>query len=271
MKRVMTSVALCLVLTLTLTGLAAAQGTNAKVTTKPGELDNPKDYSNDHQVPARPGPPRAPQITEDFEGGTPPAGWTVIDNEGSGVAWDTLAGCGEAGNFTNGAGDVACVSSDVAGTNEFDTELLTDTYNFCDATNAAMLFTANYQNLAGLDFFDVDASTDGGGSWDNLLSWNEDHGGFRAQPGEDVNLGLAAYEGMPDVSFRFHYYDPNASDFDWYIQVDDFVLDSDGIISAPGAGGACDVPAGNSNQMALLALLLVLGGAAFVALRKRTV
>lgn len=58
----------------------------------------------------------------------PPAGWTVIDNENTGVIWDNLAGCGESGNFTGGSGDVACASSDIAGTVEFDTELQTPVF-----------------------------------------------------------------------------------------------------------------------------------------------
>lgn len=172
--------------------------------------------------------PSVALIEEDFEGAWAPAGWTVVDNEMTGQVWSNLAGCGEAGNFTNGSGDVACSSSDVFGTAEFDTELWTPVFDVTGIAAVGIGFTANYQNLAGSDFFQVDLSTDGGGSWTNLLSWNEDHGTFRGTPGEDVAIGLTAAgaSGANNV-VRFHYFDPNASDWDWYIQVDDvFIGDS---------------------------------------------
>lgn len=271
MKKSVFRLGLCLILAVVVSGVAFAQVTgDGRDTTKPGELDNPKDFSRDFQV-GPPDGPGTPQITEDFEGGTPPAGWQVIDNEGTGVVWTNIAGCGEAGNFTNGAGDAACVSSDVAGVIDYDTELWTESYNFCDSINSVLNFTANYQNLAGLDFFEVDYSTDGGTNWTNILSWNEDHGAFRSPPGEDVSLGLGVLDGEPDVWFRFHYYDPTTSpDFDWYIQVDDFELASDGVITAPGGGGVCAVPTMNSVGLAVLTVLLLVGGSALL-LRRRTV
>ncbi|MEO1253551.1 MAG: hypothetical protein AAFY41_01515, partial [Bacteroidota bacterium] len=61
-------------------------------------------------------------FSEDFEGGVfPPAGWTVIDNEGTGVTWGFSADVGEA-NYS-GSGEAATVSSDLFGQAEFDTEL----------------------------------------------------------------------------------------------------------------------------------------------------
>ena len=39
----------------------------------------------------------------------------MIDNEGNGVVWTTIAGSGETGNYTGGAGDAATASSDRAG------------------------------------------------------------------------------------------------------------------------------------------------------------
>ena len=89
------------------------------------EPSRPKDYSRDLQVgPGPEGPFGAALLTESFDSGIP-AGWAVIDNAGTGVQWTNLAGCGETGNFTDGTGDVACVSSDRFGRAEFDTELHT--------------------------------------------------------------------------------------------------------------------------------------------------
>jgi hypothetical protein len=156
----------------------------------------------------------------------PPPDWTVIDNEGNGLVWADLATCGEAGNFTNGSGDCACASSDIFGAAGYDTEMWSPPFDTTGQFIVQLGYTVNYQNLASLDFLDVDVSTDGGGSWDNVLSWNEDHGGFRAPPGEDVMIDISAVAAnQPSVIIRWHYYNPNAGDdYDWYAQIDDASL-----------------------------------------------
>lgn len=168
---------------------------------------------------------------EDFEGGLP-AGWTVIDNEGTGVVWDTNVAWGD-GNYTDGTGMSFAVNSDTAGSLEYDTELVT--HSFVVPTGGSLDLTANYQNLANLDFFDIDIN-DGSG-WGNLLSWNEDHGGFFAAPGEDISLDLSGYAGS-NVEVRFHYYNPNTGDWDWYIQIDNVtVTPAPGAVALLGLGG----------------------------------
>jgi hypothetical protein len=158
-------------------------------------------------------------FTEDFEAGVPPAGWIVTDNAGDGVVWTTASSYGE-GNYTGGSGDCAMCDSDAAGSGIYlDTELITHTFTVPGA--ATLEFDANYQNLAGSDYFDVDI--DVGAGWVNLLSWNEDHGGFGAPPGEHVVLDLAGFAGET-AAIRFHYYDPNGTGWDWYIQVDQVEL-----------------------------------------------
>jgi len=165
-----------------------------------------------------------------FDAG-PPADWTVIDNAGSGVVWTSIAGSGEAGNYTNGSGDAASVSSDVFGMAEFDTELRTPPIDTTGWVSVHLSYTANYQNYTDLDYLDVDVSTDGGSSWTTVLSWNEDHGTFRSPPGEDVVLDISAVaDDQPSVILRWHYYDPNWPDWDWYAQIDNAALICDEII-----------------------------------------
>lgn len=189
------------------------------------EPSRAKDYSRDFQVPAAPDAPDAVVLSESFDAGIP-GGWTVIDNAGSGVVWTNLAGCGE-GNYVNASADVACVSSDDAGTAEFDTELRTPALDLSTyVAPASLTFDANYQNFLNLDFLEVDVSTNGGGAWTNLLSWNEDHGSLQAPPGVPVNLDVSAYAGQASVIFRFHYFDPNSDDYDWYAQVDNVVVNA---------------------------------------------
>jgi hypothetical protein len=158
----------------------------------------------------------------DFETGIPP-GWQVIDNEGFGVVWTDIAGSGELGNYTGAAGDAATASSDRYGPAEFDTELRSTSFDlngWLPSDDIALNFLANYQNFAALDFLDLDISTDDGATWTNLLSWNEDHGGFRELPGEAVSIDLSPYGGMGGLKLRWHYYDPNYGDYDWYAQID---------------------------------------------------
>jgi len=40
---------------------------------------------------------------EGFEASVPPTGWSVATNEPGGPQWTTIAGSGEAGNYTNGS------------------------------------------------------------------------------------------------------------------------------------------------------------------------
>ncbi len=156
-----------------------------------------------------------------------PDSWAVVDNANEGLVWTNIAGSGELGNYTSADGDAATVSSDAYGPAEFDTELRSNSFSLKTATAASFNYLVNYQNFGALDFLDLDISTDGGATWTNLLSWNEDHGGFRSPPGEAVAIDLNAYVGEEDVQLRWRYYDPNAGDWDWYAQVDDASLSCD--------------------------------------------
>ncbi len=171
----------------------------------------------------------APAVT--FENGIPST-WTVVDNEGTGVVWDVTGSgtCAGDSNYTNGSGKAACVNSDAVGTVEFDTELRTNAITIpASATSATLRYTANYQNYNNRDFLDLDISTDGGVTWTTLLSWNEDHpvGSLYSPPGEDVVVDLSPYIGQT-IILRWHYYDPNSGDWDWYAQIDDVALDCPG-------------------------------------------
>ncbi|MCK5038157.1 MAG: hypothetical protein KAS16_03565 [Thermoplasmata archaeon] len=158
-------------------------------------------------------------VDEQFEGAFPPAGWTVIDNEGTGVDWRRNDAWGDGNYVTGGADFCADSNSDSAGVLDFDTELWTPSFDLSTATAPVLSYDANYQNLG--DILDVDISTDGGGSWTNLLSWNEDHGGFFSTPSEHVDIDLSAYIGQSNVIVRWHYFDPNSSpDWNWYVQID---------------------------------------------------
>ena len=208
----------------------------------------------------------APIITEDFEGGIP-AGWTITDNAPGThtTVWSDLPGCGEGGNWTNGSGNCACVSTDIAGSGvEVDTELITSAYDFSGASGLTLAFTANYQNITGTEFFDVDYTTDGGATWNNIMSWNEDHGTFRGTPGEDVALDLSGADGAGATNVRFYHYDTATNDWDWYVQVDDMAIEGAG-----GGDGGGAVPTTTGIGVALMVLIL-LGSSAYFLRRRAT-
>ncbi len=239
----------------------------ARATAKQDELSRPRDYSRDFQVAPGPDSPFGTTLlSESFDAGIP-AGWAVVDNAGSGVVWTNLVGCGEAANFSNGAGDVACVSSDRFGVAEYDTELQTPVIDLSTyVAPATLTFNTNYQNYLARDFFEVDVSTNGAaGPWTNLLSWNESHGTFRDVPGEAVNLDIASVVGQANVMFRFHYFDPVVGgDWDWYAQVDDVVVNA-----TQGGPPPSIVEVPTLSELGLAGLALLLAGAGFVVLRRQ--
>ena len=182
-------------------------------------------------------------LQENFNAGFP-AGWTAIDNEGGSVIWTLNTAEGE-GNYTGGGGTCASASSDAFGPAEFDTEMRTPTITGF-GPNVVLSYVVNYQNFAFLDFLKVDISTDGGTNWTTVLSWNEDHpiGGLFVPPGVNVVLPLDPFlGGATEFIVRWHYYDPNFGDWDWYAQVDNVQIVSDDIVTpcpwlslSPGAG-----------------------------------
>lgn len=163
-----------------------------------------------------------------------PASWTSVDNEGLGVVWTNVAGSGIGGNFTGGSGDAATVNSDANIFTEFDAELHSNSFSLEGWTGASLEYLVDYQNLANLDFLNLDISIDGGTTWINVLSWNEDHpvGGLFTTDGEAVSVDLTHFAGETDVKLRWHYFDPNSGDWDWYAQIDDVSLACDNVPQA---------------------------------------
>ena len=166
-------------------------------------------------------------FTESFDTGT--GAFTVQDLQGTGKAlWKSSAAYGM-GNWTGGSGNCAAANSDIA-SGEFNTRMVSPGIAI-GAGPASVSFNYNYQNFAFLDTFAVEISTNGGGSWSTLWSTQADTGGFASLPGASQTIDISAYGGNT-VNIGFHYYDPNTGDWDWYVEVDDVVVEA---VPAPGA------------------------------------
>lgn len=168
-------------------------------------------------------------LTENFNAGFP-AGWSVVDNEALGVSW--MVPQQGTNNHTGGTGFAVGANSDFTGPADYDTEVRTPAISGF-GPNVVLSYRANYANFANFDYLDVDVSTDGGSTWSNVLSWNEDHGGFFGPPGEQVALNLDTFvQGSPSFIVRWRYYDPTTTDdWDWYAQIDDVMIVSDEVLT----------------------------------------
>jgi hypothetical protein len=174
--------------------------------------------------------PGAPSVlmSESFDGGALPAGWSVVDNTGFG-GWNIVsdfAPCFEVdGNPTGGSGPFALINSDCDGFVPLDTELHTSSVDFSAFGGGTAVFKQDYFNAG--DVADVDVSTDGGNTWSNALHQTASDRGPTS-----IQTILPGVGGQSNVQLRFHFY--NAF-FGWWWAVDDLVVN--GSTCNPGPNG----------------------------------
>ncbi len=158
-------------------------------------------------------------IEEDFDGGSfPPTGWTTINNGGDCV-WSDTATVGRS-NLTPGSGVAATADSDRCGIGTtMDTDLVSPVMDLSGATEVSLEFAYSYNDIGSADFAAASVSADGGASWTNIVTWTSDVSGTLTS---DVS-GLLA--GSANAVVRFTYFAPS---WDWYYQVDNVVVTSDG-------------------------------------------
>ncbi len=166
----------------------------------------------------------------DFNGGTLPAGWTVLDNEGEGAKW-AFDNPGNRKNLTGGTGAFAIADSDFIGAVNVDTELRSPAYDFSGQSNVVLEFKYDFRwyQYGDNEVADVDVSVDGGQSWTN--AWRAKDGDRRGPRTARLDISSLA-AGEPDVRVRFRYY---GAYYDWWWQVDDFFLGS--FTCTAGTGG----------------------------------
>ena len=162
-------------------------------------------------------------FSESF-GTWPLSGWTIVDNiPGGGLTWNTNTSYLD-GNYTSGAGLAATVNSDNNQYVDYDTELVTPVIDPTTLVNKNLVYKANYQKY-NLDAFDLDIKNVGDPGWTNISHWTTSHGSSFAAPGEIVAVDLTSYV-TGNFQLRWHYYTPEISPWDWYVQLDDVSIGS---------------------------------------------
>ena len=157
-----------------------------------------------------------PVLSESFDAGVIPPGWTV--QTVSGVSWEVLTGadpCGFFdGNRTGGSGPYAIVNSN-CGFSFDDTYLVTPPIDLSSISNAAIRWANDFIDTGFGDIAEVDVSTDGGATWTNV--WKAP-GGVPGPGTITADMSFAA--GHAAVQARFHY----QMFFGFWWQVDDVTI-----------------------------------------------
>jgi|GEM_PF-1344800 len=160
-------------------------------------------------------------LSEDFSGSFPPAGWVIANSTTGcvppGVPDWTNTDPGVRGNLTGGSGLFAIADSDACGSgNIMNAQMWTPALNLTGYTDPQISYYTDYNDISSTsDVADLDFSVDGGATWTNLISWNEDHRGPL-----QVTQAFAA-GGQANTVVRWNY--TNAT-WDWWWQVDDVVV-----------------------------------------------
>jgi len=154
-------------------------------------------------------------ITQSFDGGTTPAGWTVTNNTAVG-GW-VFNDPNNRGNLTGGSGGFAIIDSDFLGIgNTEDTFLTSPSVNFTGIATPDLSFDNDYHGLDSVG--DVDYSIDGGSTWTNV--WEHTSDDVRGPSHFDIPLPGAANQA--NVQVRFHY----TGTWAWWWEVDNVFLGS---------------------------------------------
>ncbi len=158
-----------------------------------------------------------PVLSESFDGGVLPAGWSIQTE--SGASWTIAEGadpCGLfEGNRTGGSGPYAIINSNCAFSPD-DTYLVTPVVNLSGSANAAIRWANDFIATGNGDLGEVDVTIDGGATWINV--WKAPVAGLPGPGIQTADMSFAA--GHAAVQARFHY----QWFFGFWWQVDDVTI-----------------------------------------------
>jgi hypothetical protein len=153
----------------------------------------------------------APLLSENFDSGSTPAGWSTVRRNAGGGVW-AFNDPGNRGNLTGGSGGFAIADSDFPGLGTVtDTDLISPVLDLTGRTAPTVRFNSDFRDVGDEDFADIDVSTDGGTTWTNV--WHQT-ASRRGPVVEEVSL--AAFAGRSGVQLRFHYF----GTWDWWWEID---------------------------------------------------
>jgi len=159
---------------------------------------------------------RSPNATifldENFDAGTIPATWLVVDNTGN-AAWTVVSDYNT--NTLDGT-PFAFIDSDSAGSVDVDTELISPEFDASSAVALFISFDHYFNSYSGNDKGEVDVFD--GTNWVNVYSTSADIGAW-GNPDHQL-IDVTAYKNA-NFKIRFHYYDAN---YDWFWAVDNVMV-----------------------------------------------
>ncbi len=166
--------------------------------------------------------------TTDFEGwagAMPQDGWTVTDDNGSGVTW-RFDDPGDYGNDTGGTGQFAEVDSRNGGTDTYEmTSLVSPVLDFSGDATPIVSFDSSFVSPIYNSNAYVDVSVDGGQTWTSV--W---HMSRTISYGPEV-VAIPQAAGKSDVQVRFRYEAVHS----WFWKVDNVFIGNRSC--NPAAGG----------------------------------
>jgi hypothetical protein len=161
-------------------------------------------------------------LIEDFEEDPfPPEGWVVTDDGSTSCPWLTTDDYPMPGFDGPVAGSTrgAAVDSDSCGIGaSVDTSMVSPTVDLSSPVPATLEFDLSVRDFGGTTFT-IEATTDGGDTWQVLETWAGEVG----YPGDPVraSVDMSPMSGNSEVQVRFRY----VSGWDWWVYVDNIELE----------------------------------------------
>jgi len=178
-----------------------------------------------------------PILFEDFESGSIPGDWTVVDGNADGYMWQIEPTSTWHSNAMPGDSGVYIVAydDDAAGTNPAtEEELIPPAFSTVVYDSVGFIYSFGYQNFAGYDTFAIRVRTHDGASWgfwSNLALYYTDMGS-----GLWDTLDLSSYLPTDSMQVEFNWWDHHSSHYSWYVAVDNVEL-----YGHLGGGGMYDI------------------------------
>ncbi|WP_327118353.1 carboxypeptidase regulatory-like domain-containing protein [Streptomyces sp. NBC_01341] len=168
--------------------------------------------------------------TETFDStSSAPQGWTVANAHGTDNGWQFDDPFGR-GNMTGGTGSFAIVESDNGpfGPHQ-DTQLTSPVYDLSGGRSAELEFKTAYLYNPSNQKMSVEATTDGGATWET--AWASSPSGHGPAERRTVHVSLRPYAGEKAVQLRFHF----VADWGYFWSVDDVYVGTRDLAPVSGA------------------------------------